>query len=269
MKDPGSYFNTRKENGHYIYEWFSSARAGLVSVAAIILIVTSFVSAFIDHTVPVYLFFIACFVGISIATFFFIYDRFRLVINEEGIYVARGPMAFFSKSYGKLYAKKDIEKCFMVSPWDYFSEGNVIIITPTLYALLKNGRKIKLTGSLAEDNAKYLRKEIKAFLPFGDNPKRPPLTTLPKLLIALVLIVVAGSISPRLLEVGEYAIEKQSNAMRFASGLLSMGFGYWIVTATHLLFQKGELSSSQRIMLFIASFILTAGVLYYLYLKPQ
>ena len=85
MKTPEEYFDIRKEDGCTIYEWRESARLIVAGLIVIALFVKSFVKTFIDHAAPPYVFIITMALGLVVLIFFWVYDRFRLVIDKEGV----------------------------------------------------------------------------------------------------------------------------------------------------------------------------------------
>ncbi|MGB4972009.1 MAG: hypothetical protein WBO32_05085, partial [Cyclobacteriaceae bacterium] len=88
----------------------------------------------------------------------------------------------------------------------------------------------------------------------------------PKLLLTLAVMVFAGSVTPRLMEVGESAMEEQSNAMRFVLGLLGMGIIFFAMTITDDIFNNGELTTAHKVFLFVTGLSITSAILYYMYL---
>jgi len=265
MKTPEEYFDIRKEDGCTIYEWRESARLIVAGLIVIALFVKSFVKTFIDHAAPPYVFIITMALGLVVLIFFWVYDRFRLVIDKEGVFVARGLPLFLGSDPGTRYLKKDFEALYTKSPSNFnnFDFGND---TTIICLQLKSNKKIRLTNALLNEHANFLIDELKVFFIFSDQPTPVNLKMGPKVLLAWAIIVAAGAATPRLLEVGEYALEKQSDAMRMASGLLGMSFLFWILTSSDAIFKEGELSQSHKILLFVACLVPTALILGYLYL---
>lgn len=265
MKDPEDYFNYRKEGEYHVYEWVDSTRTILIGMLSFALLATSFVRTFIDKTMYVQVYIVFCIVAIAIVSFFWVYDRFRITINKEEIFVARGLMVYLGNAKGKQYLRKDISTFYKVSPWDY-SDNNFVFDTTIIYAFLNNRKRIRITNQLSDEYGKYLIQEIKIFMPFGARPERPPFTLAPKLLLTLAIMVFAGSVTPRLMEVGDSAMEEQSNAMRFVLGLLGMGIIFFAMTITDDIFKRGEISTAHKIFLFITGLSITSAILYYMYL---
>ena len=270
MKDPEDYFNYRKEGEHHVYEWISRGRSFIAGFITIYFVAIFFVKAFFDKTVSVHVYLIGSAVAIAIVVFFWVYDRFKITINKEEIFVARGATVFFGNGRGTRYLRKDIGTFYFRSPWDY-SDLNFVASGKIIYIFLNNRKRIKITDELAEEYANYLIDDIKLFMPFGDRPERQPLAGSLKYLLMMVVIVFAGVVTPRLNEVGEYASEKQSNPMRLVEGLLGMGFMFFILTTAGDKFLGNfQLTTTRKIWLFICSTILTAVILYYLYfIKSQ
>ncbi|MEQ8362888.1 MAG: hypothetical protein RH948_08470 [Cyclobacteriaceae bacterium] len=265
MKDPEDYFNYRKEGEHHVYEWVASGRSFVSGFITISFVAIFFVKAFIDKTADVHSYLIVSAVAIAITLFFWIYDRFKITINKEEIFVARGSTVFFGNGRGTRYLKKDIGTFYSRSPWDY-SDLNFVSGGKIIYIFLNDRQRIKITDELTDEYANYLIDDIKKFMPFGDRPERLPLASSLKHLFMMAVIVFTGAVTPRLNEVGEYASEKQSNPMRFVEGLLGMGFMFFILTmASDKFLGNNQLTTSRKILLFICSTVLTSAILYYLY----
>ncbi|MEQ9412283.1 MAG: hypothetical protein RIF39_00560 [Cyclobacteriaceae bacterium] len=265
MKDPEDYFNYRKEGEHYVYEWVASGRTFVAIFITISFVAIFFVKAFIDKTVDVRLYLITSAIAIAIVVFFWIYDRFKITINKDEIFVGRGATVFFGNGRGTRYLKKDIRTFYSRSPWDY-SDLYFVSYSKIIYIFLNDRKRIKITDDLAEEYANYLIDDIKLFMPFGDRPERLPFTLAPKLLLTLAVMVFAGSVTPRLMEVGDSTMEEQSNAMRFVLGLLGMGIIFFAMTITDDIFKRGEISTAYKILLFVTGLSITSAILYYMYL---
>ncbi|MEQ8303034.1 MAG: hypothetical protein RIB47_06555 [Cyclobacteriaceae bacterium] len=266
MKPPEEYFKIRKEGEYTVYEWQDNARMMVAGLIGIGLVVMSFVKTFIDHAAPGYIFFITAALVIAVLMFFWIHDRFSLSIGKDGLYVARGASVYLGSGLGRQYLKSDFNALYTKSPSNFnnFDFGNDLRI---ICLQIKSGRTVRLTNALVDERAEFLITELKTFFIFSNKPTPASLKMGPKLMVAWAICVVVGAITPRLLEVGEYAIEKQSNAMRVASGLLGMSFIFWILTATDAIFKEGELTQGHKVILFVGCFVPTALILGYLYLS--
>ncbi|MEQ8474676.1 hypothetical protein [Fulvivirga sp.] len=265
MKPPEEYFQIRKQGSHTIYEWRENARLIVASLMVIALLIMAFVKTFIEHAVPLYVFIITLALGLVVIIFFRVYDRFRLAFDTEGVFVARGISLFLGSGLGTCYHKKDFEALYTKSPSNFnnFDFGND---TKIICLQLKNNRRIRLTNALLNEYADFLIDEMKVFFLFSEKPTPINLKMVPKLFLIWAIAVITGVVTPRLLEVGEYALEKQSGAMRVASGLLGMVFIIWILTSTDAIFKEKELSQLHKTLIFVLCLIPTALVLGYIYL---
>ncbi|MGB4972075.1 MAG: hypothetical protein WBO32_05420, partial [Cyclobacteriaceae bacterium] len=169
MRDPEEYFHYRREGEHHVYEWFDSTRVIIIGLLSFALAATFFVKTFIDKTMYIHVYVIFCIAAITVVIFFWIYDRFRITINKEEIFVARGLLVYFGSAKGIQYLRKDISTFYKVSPWDY-SDNHFVFDTTIIYAFLNNRKRIRITNQLAEEYGKYMVEEIKIFMPFGDRP---------------------------------------------------------------------------------------------------
>lgn len=264
MKSPEEYFSIRKEASCTIYEWQEKARFFVTGLIGISLLVVSFVKTFIDRTVPLYIFIITTAVVMAVLIFFWVYDQFRLAIDKDGLSVARGAGVFFGSGPGTRYFKKDFMALYTKSPSNFsnFDFGNDM---KSIYLQLNNARTIRLTNGLLDERANFLIDELKVFFIFSNRPIPVNLKIGPKLLLAWAITVLVGVATPRLLEVGEYALEKQSNGMRVAAGVLGMSFIFWILTSTDAILKEGELSSGNKYLLYGACLVPTVLILAYLY----
>ncbi|MEQ8423983.1 MAG: hypothetical protein RIA63_04685, partial [Cyclobacteriaceae bacterium] len=119
MKSPEEYFNIKKEDKYTIYEWRDSARLTVAGLIAIGLLVMSFIKTFIDQAVPPYIFMITFVLALAILLIFWVYDRFRLVVGNEEIFVSRGAHLLLGAGLGTRYLKKDFESLYIKSPSNF------------------------------------------------------------------------------------------------------------------------------------------------------
>lgn len=264
MKTPEDYFNVKDTVGKTSYEWRDNGNIiGIIVIGAIIL-VPGFVKSFIEKNVPAYYFFILLTVFIAIILFFWIKDRSRVTITTDEITVAKG-LDLLLGNPGIKYARKDVQYCYKKNTSTVFNL-EFISSSTLLFLLLKDGTSVKLHNGSTDENEKYFLSEMKSFFRYGEEPSPRPLKTSAKIIVLVPIIVFLGVITPRMMEVGEYALEKQSDTMRFASGLLIMGLVYWIVTSADLIFKPGELEGRGKLLLFLISFSIGTAILYYRHL---